>query len=162
MTARARDVLSSAGRPALAVGTFTAVALSWSGWSVASLVVGLVYLALTAAVLRRPGLLAPQVVAGAWFTGMLLVDPEGIGPLTALPIVVGLVATAELLSLTARPEVEGGRPLARVGRTALGSGGVFGLVALAAGLPGPGGLAAVAVATAACLAAAALVVRPAH
>jgi len=144
------------------VGTLTAVALTWSGWSLASLAGGLVYLALTAGVLRHPGLLAFQVVAGAGFTGMLLVDPEGIGPLTALPIVVGLVATAELLAATERPGVEGGRPLARAGRTALGSGGVFGIVALASGLPGPGGLGAVAVATAACLAAAALVVRPAH
>jgi len=156
---RVRDVPGAPGRSALLVGTLTAVALSWSGWSLVSLAGGIVYLALTAGALRRPGLLATQVVAGAGVTGMLLADPQGIGPLRALPIVVGLLATAELLAAADRTGVDGGRPLARAGRRALAGGGVFGLVSLTTGFPGPGGLAAVAVATAACLGAAALVIR---
>ena len=162
MTTPPRHVVVAPGPPALVLGTLTALALAWSGWSVVALGGGMVYLALTAGTLRRPALLVPQLLAGAGLTGLLLVGPEGIGALRALPIVVGLVATAELLATAERTGVEGGRPLARAGRTALGSGGVFGLVALAAGIPGPGGLAAVAVATGACLGAAALVVRSAH
>lgn len=85
------------------------------------------------------------------------------GSVGVLPIVGGGVATAELLAVVARLDVpierNPGDAVRRVGLAAVIGGGVFGVVALAGGLPGPTGLVAIAVSARACIVLARLLVR---
>lgn len=102
------------------------------------------YLAIAGVAVFSPGALVVQVIAGQMLAGSVLVGPEGAGLLAVVPLVAGVVITAELLGVTARiidtPERHPGEELRRVGVTALLGGGVFGVVAVLGRLPGPGGL----------------------
>lgn len=143
---------------ALIAGAATALGIAvvgGPGWALPAAA----YLALVFGALRRAGLLGLQMVVGTGLVGVLLALPQGPGVLSALPLLVGHVATAELAGSARAVGPGGAAGVARAGRTALLSGGVFGAVALVAGLPGPGGLLAVGIASAACIGASALVVR---
>ena len=103
--------------------------------------------------LAYPPAIAAQVIVGQAMAATLLLGPEAPPLVTLLPAVVGVVATAELLALSARlgspVERSPGPDLRRsLAATAIGA-AVFGAVLLAGALPGPSGLAAVTLAAAA-------------
>lgn len=104
-----------------------------------------------------------QVLAGCALVGALLIGPIGAAPLTLLPLVVGVVGTAELLAVVARLDAPIERPagdlLLRAGAGAGVAGLLYGAIALVGTLPGPRGSAAVALGSAAALLAALLLAR---
>lgn len=113
-----------------------------------------------------PAAIAIQVVGGqALATGVLL-GPAGAGFVAVLPLVVGVIVTAELLGAVARLGITPGRDakteLRRSGLAGLLGGATFGVVALLIGLGGPGGLAGLALAGGGCVLLAALLVRNAR
>jgi hypothetical protein len=155
MTARRIAIIASV------VATGTAVAAALLGgqgfWFRAFL-----YFAIAAAATVVPALIVVQVISGALLAAGLLLMPDGPSSLVLLPVVAGVVATAELLGVAARTRTSFGRDpgddLRRAWISALIGGGVFGVVALVARFPGPGGPVAVVLASAACAAIAVLLV----
>lgn len=118
------------------------------------------YLALVGFAVLAPGAIWAQVLAGQILIGSLLLGPGASPWWMLVPLLASVVATAELLGIAARLDSVVPRApaadLRRAGRATLIAGLVFGFVAVAESLPGPGGLVAVALASAACVAVAAL------
>jgi hypothetical protein len=114
----------------------------------------LLYVGVAAVALLSPAAITVQVVVGLLVVASLLPGHSGIETLLLAPAIVGIVATAELLAAVARLDTPiEPRPRGDLGRAsvaALMGGGVYAAVALAAGLPGPTGLLAVCLASAAC------------
>ncbi|MGD8279342.1 MAG: hypothetical protein PVH00_14995 [Gemmatimonadota bacterium] len=126
-------------------------------------VVGAVgYIAVTVAALFRPGWITGQVVTGLMMAAGLMIGPAAASSLRMLPLVAGIIATAELLAAAARLDA----PVERVARGELRRAGlaaglgavVFAAVLFAGVLPGPSGLLAVGLASAACVVLAILLV----
>lgn len=144
------------GAAALAVTTafVTAAAiLAFAGdesWSLGPAL----YLFVTVCALVFPAAIAVQVVGGQVLVWGLLSSSPDFAPLSALPVVVGIILTAELLAIVARLDTPllpaSAGSFADVGKAALIGGFAFAVVVLAGAMPGPGGLAAVIVASAAC------------
>ena len=113
------------------------------------------YVFITVAALFLPAGIAVQVITGQALVASLLLRQDGPDPLLLVPVVAGVVATAELLAVVARLDTPLTRDptdaAARAGRSAAIGGGVFGAVMLVSGLPGPAGPVAVVLASAACV-----------
>ena len=112
------------------------------------------YAVITIFALAYPALITAQVIAGAAIAASLLFGPLAGTPLFVAPVLAGVVATAELLAITARLDSPFGRDprgdLRRAGIAGLLSAAVFGIVALIADVRGPGGFLAVVLAAAVC------------
>lgn len=113
-----------------------------------------------------PAAIVVQVIAGQVLAASVLLAPDGPAPLLLLPMVASILATAELLAVVGRLDTPLARDpsddLRRMGITVLIGGGVFGAVALAGRLPGPTGILAIALASAACVVLAILLVSDAR
>lgn len=124
------------------------------------------YVAITVVALFHPAAITGQVIGGQLLAGSVLLGQDGLARLWLVPVVASVVATAELLAIVARldtplePDV--GDDLRRAEHAAVIGGGVFGAVVLLGGLPGPTGLAAIALAAGACVALAILLARSAR
>jgi len=147
---------------AVAVAAVTAVTGAALGGTADHAILAVALLASTIAALRSPSWIAVQVVAGQLLAARLLLGTVGITTLHVLPLVAGVIATAELLAAVGRldspVELIGGGELRRAAVAAGLGAAVFAAVALTGSLPGPSGLAAVAIASAACVALAILLV----
>lgn len=121
-----------------------------------------VYLAVAAIAMILPALIVVQVILGVLLVAGMQLHPAGPTPLLLLPVVAGVIATAELLAVAARVRAsfsrDAGEDLRRAWISALIGAVVFGAVALVAGFPGPGGFIAVVLASAACATVAVLLV----
>lgn len=144
------------GALAMLTATLTAAAGATLGGSGGHLYGAGAYLVIAVAALFSPAAIAGQVIVGQVLVGSVLLAREGPGLLPLLPMVAGVVVTAELLAVVARVDTPLERDpagdLHRAGRAAVVGGGVFGVVMLVGELPGPTGLAALALASGACVA----------
>lgn len=123
----------------------------------------LLYVVVVATALVSPALITVQVLAGQLLVASLLPGRGAIAALLLLPAVVGVIATAEILAVVARLdspiERHPGDDLGRASGAAVVGGGIYAAVVLLAGLPGPTGLVAVGLASAACAVLATLLSR---
>jgi len=114
-----------------------------------------VYSGLVLLALIQPAAIAAQVVYGQLILASLLLGPEARPALSLLPLVIAVIVTAELLAVVARLDTplssSVGDALNRVAGSAVIGGAVFAAVALTLGLPGPQGLLAVILGSAACV-----------
>ncbi len=121
------------------------------------------YVMIAVLALFVPAAIAVQVIAGQVLVGGLLMGQDGPAALMLVPAFAGVVATAELLTMVAWLDTPLQRDpsdaLPRAGLAAVIGGGVFGAVMLVSGLPGPGGLVAVGLASGACVLLATRLVR---
>lgn len=146
----------------LAVGVAAGAAMLGDGAPL--FVVGAMgYVAAAWITLALPAALALQVGTGVALAAGLLVSTGGPPVAWVAAIVAGVVVTAEVSGSAARLRGPVARPsgpeLARAGAHGLIGAASFVLVAWIASLPGPGGATAVALASGACAALAALLVR---
>jgi hypothetical protein len=118
-------------------------------------VVGItLYMIVTLAALFLPAAIAIQVGLGQLLVGQLLLGAGSVDPLLAVPAFAGVVAGAELLAVVAwldsplrrQPTDAGANTGRAVGLAAV----VFGSVLLLVDFPGPTGILAVVLASAAC------------
>ncbi len=113
------------------------------------------YVMIAALALFFPAAITAQVIGGQVLVGSLLMGQEGFAALILVPALAGVVATAELLAIVAWLDTPLQRDprdaLPKAGLAAVIGGGVFGAVMLVSGLPGPGGLVAVGLASGACV-----------
>jgi hypothetical protein len=140
---------------AVVTATLTGVGgalLAGSGWQDR---LAAVYVLLAVVALFSPAAIAVQVIAGQVLLGSLLVAREGLAPSFLLPVVAGVVVTAELLATVARLDapVEGDsrKDLRRAGLAAVVGCSAYSVVALVGGVRGPTGVVAVTLASAACV-----------
>lgn len=140
---------------ALVTATLTATAGAVLGGAGAHMSLSFLYVALVAVALLYPAAIAAQVVGGQVLVGTILAGAVRPPLLLSLAMLAGIVATAELLAVVARLdtpiEADPTDELPRIGLASLAGAAIFAAVLLASGLPGPGGLVAVALASAACL-----------
>ncbi|MGI9628244.1 MAG: hypothetical protein ACR2QM_15530 [Longimicrobiales bacterium] len=105
--------------------------------------------------LPYPFLITGQLIAGSTLAAAILLS-EPAEPISVLPLVAGIVATAELLALAARRRTAQSRgfgdEVRRLAVAILIAEGVFGAVLWLGGLPGPTGLLAIVLASGACVA----------
>ena len=125
------------------------------------------YVAVVGFAVRAPGAIWAQVLAGQLLAGSLLLGSGELSWWVLAPVIASVIATAEVLGVVARLNSVVPRDptedLRRAGRATLLGGVTFAAVALAGGLPGPRGLLAVSLASAACVAVAAVLLeRPAR
>jgi hypothetical protein len=151
---------------AVLVALLTGGGIVWLAAASAAHVVGAgVYVACVWISLTIPAAIVAQTVVGLVLVGSLLVAAGGPDPLTLAPLVAGVVATAELLGVAFRMNAPIERApagdLARAGANTVAAVAVFGLVSLASALPGPRGIVAIGLASAACAALAVVLVRSA-
>ena len=109
-----------------------------------------IYLLLTVGALFLPAAIAVQVVVGQLLLAGLLLSTTGPEPLLLMPVMGGVVASAELLAVVARLDSPlerdpAGAPSRVAGAAVLGA-GIFGAVLLMGWIPGPTGLLALALA----------------
>jgi hypothetical protein len=138
-------------------------ALGGSAWHVSG---AGAYITITVLTLFFPAVLTVQVIAGQVIVASVLLGRPGPAPLLLLPVVASVVATAELLALVGRlntpVERDPRHDLHRTGSATAIGGGAFAAVVLLGGLPGPTGLLAIAVASAASFALALMLVNDAR
>jgi hypothetical protein len=127
-------------------------ALAAYGWQVLGAVA---YVVAAFVALAVPGAIGVGVVGGVALAGSLMLGPWAVGPLALLPVVAGIVATAELLTLAGRLDTgapaagekaltrDVGAELRRAGRTTAIAAAAYGVVAVVGAVPGPTGLLAV-------------------
>ena len=138
---------------AILVASITGTGMAVLGGAGSYLQGGVIYTLASAVALAYPPAIVLQVIAGQGLAASILLNPGAPSPILLLPAVVGVVATAELLALSARlgspversPAPDLGRALAA---TAIGA-AVFASVLVAGALPGPTGIVAVTLASAA-------------
>lgn len=118
------------------------------------------YVAVSLVAVFSPAAIAVQVILGLVLIGGLALAGDGLGPLLVLPLLAGVVATAESLGVVAELDLPIERDLEdSLPRVATATGiavAVFGTVSLIVGIGGPGGWVATLVASGACAALAAL------
>ena len=118
------------------------------------------YVAVVGFAVLAPGAIWAQVLAGQLLAGGLLLGPQALPWWIVAPIVASVIATAEMLGVVARLDSVVPRDptddLRRAGQATVVGGAVFAVVAFAGVLPGPPGILAVALASAASVAVAAL------
>lgn len=116
---------------------------------------GLAYVGLAALAVFLPAAITAQVVGGQALVGMLFLVRDGAALTMAVPLVATVVVTAELLAVVARLDTAlprgPGDALARTGRASVLAGAVFAGAILVSAAPGPTGILAVGLASAACL-----------
>jgi hypothetical protein len=136
----------------IASGTAAAGAWGGSGWHLYG---AGAYVAVTVLALFAPAAITLQVIGGQVLIAGLLFAPGDASPLLLVPLVIAVVATAELLALVARLRTSVDRDprpdLRRAGIGALLAGSAFGIVVTVGALPGPAGLLSVALASIACV-----------
>lgn len=146
----ARRIASIALFTAAVTGAASAV-IGASAWHVLG---AFGYIAAAAVALLAPGALVVQVVGGLMLVGSLLLDRDWPTALLVLPLVAAVVVTAELIAFAARLSTpfdrSPGHDLRRAGIAAVIAGAVYGIVVLAGTLPGPTGVMAIALGSAAC------------
>ena len=123
------------------------------------------YVVITVAALFLPAGIAVQVITGQVLVANLLLGQDGPDPLLLMPVVAGVVVTAEQLAMVARFDTPIPRDHTDVSANAwlaaaIG-GGVFGAVMLVSGVSGPISLVGVVAASGACIGIAALLMRDA-
>jgi hypothetical protein len=154
-----RRVAALAVLVAVLTGTGMA-ALAAHGWQVLG---AAAYVGAAAAGLVVPGAIGVAVVGGVGLAGSLMLGPWAVGPLVLLPVVAGVVATAELLALAGRldtpVERNPGAELRQAGLATAMAAAVYGVVAVVGAVPGPTGFLAVVVAAAGGVGVAALLMR---
>jgi hypothetical protein len=103
-----------------------------------------------------PGALAVQVIGGQLLAASLLLAPEPPPLPLLLPLVIGVIVTAELIALAARVRtaLTRSRPggLRRIGAAALVGAAVYATTAAAGGRSVPSAFVAIVIASAACAA----------
>lgn len=113
-----------------------------------------VYVVVAVVALFSSAGITAQVIAGQVLAGSLLPGLDGAAVLMLLPMVAGVVLTAELLGVVARLDTplerDPTRDLQGAALATVIGGGVFAAVVLAGDLPGPTGLTAIALASGAC------------
>jgi hypothetical protein len=123
------------------------------------------YVATVVLALFVPGAMIAQVAIGMALAGSMLLS-QSLSPLGLLPLVAGVVATAELLGVAARLDTPGERnPRGELRRAAGATGiaaAVYAVVLLVGGVPGPAGLLAIVVASGTCAGIAFLLLRHAR
>lgn len=121
------------------------------------------YVLVAAAAAFLPAAIAVQVIGGQILAAGVLSAPSGAVVLLALPVVLGVVVSAELLAVVARLDLPTPRApdgaLRRAGFAATIGVGVYTAVSLAGALPGPAGPVATLVAAGGIVAVALLLVR---
>lgn len=126
-------------------------ALGASAWHV---YVAGAYVLIAVVALFFSGGITAQVIGGQVLAGSLLSGLDGASALLLLPMVAGVVFTAELLGVVARLDTplerDPTRDLQGAALATVIGGGVFGAVVLVGDLPGPTGFAAIALASGAC------------
>lgn len=122
-----------------------------------------VYALVTVAAVFFPAGIAVQVVTGQVLVAGFILAPTGPDVLLLVPLVAGVVVTAELLAVVARLDTpvpcEPGGVAERAGQAAAIGGGTFVAVVLVSGVPGPTGILAVVLASGACVLLAGRLVR---
>lgn len=143
------------GGAAMTAAVLTSLVGAVSGGSIWHLYGAAAYVAIALAALSAPPLITVQVIAGQLLVASLLLRPDAAPVLLLLAMVIGVVATAELLALVARiqssVDFDPREEVHRLVLATLVAGGVFGMVVLLSRLPGPTGIAAIALAAAACI-----------
>jgi hypothetical protein len=138
---------------AVATAALTAAAVAALGASDTHALAAGLYMLVAVAAVFLPDAIPVQVIGGQLLAASLLVGGS-VDLLLLLPVVAGVVATAELLAVVGRMDAPGERdPRADVRRAGGATGlaaAVFGAVALVGRVPGPTGLLAVVLASAAC------------
>jgi hypothetical protein len=123
----------------------------------------LLYVLVVVLALLSPAMITLQVLAGQVVLATILLGRDTSGALLLAPAIVGVVATAELLAVVARLDLPieraPGLDLHRALLAAVAGGAGFAAVVLVAGVPGPGGLLAISLASAACAGLATLLSR---
>lgn len=140
---------------ALVTAALTGVSGAALGGTASHALGGALYVAVVAAALFAPAMIAVQVLVGGAMAAGLILTPGGLGPVTGLPLALTIVLTAELLGVAARLDTPVERdPTDDLRRAVVAvgvAGAAYGAVLVAAALPGPTGFAAVALASAACM-----------
>ncbi len=125
--------------------------------------VALLHLGAALGAIVVPPAIVAQIVTGTLLTAGTLYAPGGARPLLLLPLLVGVVLTAELLGRLLRMDrpLDGEirREVLEAGAMALLAGVVGGIVLLAGSLPGPSGPAGTALAAGAAIAVAVVLAR---
>ncbi|MEJ2185950.1 MAG: hypothetical protein P8Z36_08425 [Gemmatimonadota bacterium] len=138
-----RRVAALAGLVAVLTGTGMA-ALAAYGWQVLG---AAAFVVAAVAGLAAPGAIGVALVGGVALAGSLMMGPWAVGPLALLPVVAGIVATAELLALVGRLDTpvprDAGGELRRAGWATLIATAAYGVVAVVGAVPGPTGFLAV-------------------
>lgn len=158
-----RPARQALGASAILVAALTAAVGVWLGGSGWHLFGAYTYVLIALLGLFSPAAIAVQVICGQVLVGSLLVAQDGPPHLLLAAVVASVIVTAELLAVVARMDT----PLAsdprddlpRAGTAALMGGGVFAVVLLLSGVPGPTGIVAVALASGACVVLATLMVQ---
>lgn len=113
-----------------------------------------VLVAFTALALLDSGWIPAPVIAGQLLAGGILLGPSTAAPLLAILVVAATIATAELLAGLARPDTtlarDAGSLLRRAATAAAGAAAACAVILVVATIPGPGGVAAIILASAAC------------
>lgn len=113
------------------------------------------YVVATLAALYSPGAIIAQVIVGQLLAAGLVLGRGDSTTLFVLPVIVSVVATAELLAAVGRsataPDRDPGDDLRTTVVTISIASVVFGVVAIIGRLPGPTGILAIALASAACV-----------
>lgn len=119
---------------AIVVATLTAAAAAGVGGSGAHVLGAGAYIFIVLAALFFPTAIIAPVIAGQLLAANILLRGDG-HPLLLLPVVAGVIATAELISAVARldttPERDPAPDLRQAGFAVLVGGTIFGVVALA-------------------------------
>lgn len=139
----------------LVTAAATAALAAWAGDGPGHVLAGAGFVAATVAALESPRVVWLPVLVGVGLSWSLLEGREGTEALVMVPVIVGVVATAELIAVVARLEMIVRRnpvdDLARVGLLAAVA-AVGTLLTLVLGsIEGPGGFAALALAAGACV-----------
>ncbi|MGH7576731.1 MAG: hypothetical protein ACREM1_16610 [Longimicrobiales bacterium] len=139
---------------AVVVATLTGAAAAALGGSGVHVLGAGAYILIVLAALFFPAAIIAPVIAGQLLAANILLRGDGHA-LVLLPVVAGVIATAELISVVTRlhttPERDPAPDRRRAGVAVLIGGSIFAVVALAGRLPGPTGIMAIAFAAAACL-----------
>jgi hypothetical protein len=148
---------------AVLIAAVTGMAASGPGTSVPQQLGGGAYVVFAIAAAIFPPMIAALVILGLVMIGSLMTGPAPPGPLMLLPLIFSIIATAELLAVAGRLESpierEPRDDLRRAGLATVIGTAVFGAVALIGTIPGPGGLLAILLASAACIVLAILLMR---
>lgn len=143
------------GGAAMITALLTAAIGAGAGGSVWHLYGAAAYVAVALGALSAPPMITVQVIAGQLLAASLLLRPDAPPFLLLLTMVIGVVATAELLAQVARIQTsvdfDPREEVHRVVVSAAVGGSVFGMVVLLGRVPGPTGLAAIGLASAACV-----------
>ena len=138
---------------AVLTAALTGAAVVALGSSIGHFYGAAVYVGIVIAALSSPAGIPAQVIGGQLLAGSVLLGPDQPNLLLLLPILAGIVFTAELLAVISRaapPEEHATPRHLRRGIAAAGiGGGVYAAVVLLGELPGPTGPLAVTLAAAA-------------